>query len=441
MRVLFLTVDRVGRQRAGTAIRCWELAQQVARQHEVTLASFHPSDIDSGSVHLLPDIFHRRKEFQRAVQAADILFLQGPVLASLPLPLRRRNKFLVSDLCGPYLLEYLSHPHPSWPRLGYLRQWHLLNEQLAVGDFFLCSNERQRDYWLGRLCALGRLNPQLYACDPTFRQLLEVVPFGITSQPPQHTRPILRGVLPEIGNNDRVLLWGGGLWEWLDPMTVVRAVAEASAQHPEIKLVFICTQHPRPGQRDIPILGQTRQLARNLGVLNRSVFFLEGWVAFEDRPNYLLEADVGLSAHYETAEMRLASRVRVLDYIWAGLPMILTRGDHFSDWVEREQVGVTVAPGDVAGWKQAIFRVTGDPQFRQRCREKLQSLAKNFYWETVAEPLLRYCDQPYHTARASAWFPRMIPLLTSGYWHWLRAQRLIHRLRQQPHRNPEADQT
>lgn len=128
----------------------------------------------------------------------------------------------------------------------------------------------------------------------------------------------------------------------------------------------------------MPILDKTRQLAGELGVLNRHVFFNEGWVPFDERQNYLLEADVGVSAYLETAEMRLAIRTRVLDYIWAGLPMILTQGDHFADWIEREHVGLPVAPGDVAGWKQAILRLARDADFRQRCRARLANLAPGF---------------------------------------------------------------
>src|SRR5207244_10567788 len=77
-------------------------------------------------------------------------------------------KHLVIDLYDPYLFEYLAHAHPRHPTWGYLRQLHRLNQQMLEGDFFLCANERQRDYWLGRLCALSRLNPDEYQRDSSF---------------------------------------------------------------------------------------------------------------------------------------------------------------------------------------------------------------------------------------------------------------------------------
>ena len=64
------------------------------------------------------------------------------------------------------------------------------NTQLALGDFFLCASERQRDFWIGALHTAGRINPQTYAADPTLRSLIDVVPFGLPDEPPpEHSRP------------------------------------------------------------------------------------------------------------------------------------------------------------------------------------------------------------------------------------------------------------
>jgi hypothetical protein len=418
VRVLFVTLQPISERRAGPAIRCWELARQVAERHEVTVASLQPSDLADSRLRVLGDIPARRREFSAAARACDIIVAQGPVFDFFPF-LLRLGKYLVIDLYDPYVLEQLAYSR-RWERLRYLRQVHLLNQQLLRGDFFLCANERQRDYWLGQLVAVGRLTPEHYRSDPSLRNLLEVVPFGISSEPPRHTQPALRGVVSGIGPEDFLLLWAGGLWEWFDPLTVVQAAAGAAAELPSLRLVFLGTRHPNPRTPEMPILEQTRQLARDLGVLDRMVFFNEGWVPFAERQNYLLEADAGVSAHRETVEMRLAFRTRVLDYIWAGLPMILTAGDHFAQWAEQEQVGLTVPPGDVQAWKRAILALAKGPEWRQRCRSRLRELAPGFYWSKVAEPLVRYCDKPYHAPSTSRWLLRTLPALVFGYRQWMR---------------------
>jgi len=414
MRVLFITNDYVGQKRAGPAIRCVELAKVLAQCHEVTIAATQPSDIEIEGVRLVSDTLVRTNLLRSAAHSTDIIVTQGLVLAIFPF-LQRLGKYLVVDLYDPYLLEHLAHAHPRLPHWAYLRQWHLMNEQLLQGDFFLCANDRQWDYWLGRLCALGRLTPEEYQRDPSFRSVLALVPFGISSVAPQHTKPVAKGIIRGIAPADILLLWAGGIWQWFDPLTVIRAVGLVSQERSDIKLLFLGTQHPNPDIREMPILEEARSLARELRVLDRSVFFREGWVPFDERQNYLLEADMGVSAHLETVEARLAFRTRVLDYIWAGLPMILTQGDYFADLVEKEGLGRTVRPRHVEGWKEALLSLASNCESHQEIRKRLQQLNPKFHWERVSEPLLRYCDEPYHTGRTSRFRTKVVPLLAAGY--------------------------
>jgi len=413
LKILFVTNEPLTERRSGPAIRCLELARVVAQRHDVIVASLQASDIKDPGIRLLDDALRKRSELLGATRSSDVVVTQGMVLARLP-AVARLAKHLVIDLYDPYLLEYLAHAHPRHPQWGYLRQLYRLNQQMSVGDFFLCANERQWDYWLGRLCALGRLNTEEYKRDASFRSLLAVVPFGLPAEPPKHTKNVLKGVLPGIGKEDFVLLWAGGIWQWLDPLTVIRAVAEASSQDPRVKLVFMGGQDPNPNNRAMSMAQGARDLARELGLLNRSVFFLKNWIPYDERQNYLLEADVGVSAHPATVESRFAFRTRVLDYIWAGLPMILSAGDDFGDLVERNGLGAAIAPGDVSGWARAIL-YPAKGGIRELARSKLDDLKTSFVWGKAVEPLLAYCDRPYKTRKGSLLRRKLTPLLSSGY--------------------------
>ncbi len=109
-----------------------------------------------------------------------------------------------------------------------------------MGDYFLCGNERQRDYWLGILTANGRINPRTFNQDPTLLSLIDIVGVGIPDREPVHTdglcpRPLLRGIHPIIPDDAKIVLWGGGIWNWLDPLTLINAwpqVLELSRRAP-----------------------------------------------------------------------------------------------------------------------------------------------------------------------------------------------------------------
>jgi glycosyltransferase involved in cell wall biosynthesis len=419
MRIVFVTNDRLAQQRAGPAIRCLELARVLARRHEVILASAQPGGVELDGIVVLTDTAAHPARLRALVARAGVVVVQGLALARFPF--LRAASHLVVDLYDPYLLEYLAHPHPRFASWGYLRQWYLVNQQLLRGDFFLCANERQWDYWLGRLCALGRLTPAEFNSDPSFRRLMGVVPFGISSQPPAHTQNVLKGVVPGIEKDDTVVLWAGGIWQWLDPLTVIRAMSLLQKQQPRVKLVFMGTKDPNPANREMPMVAACRELAAGLGLLDRSVFFLQGWVPFAERVNYLLEADIGISAHLQTVESRFAFRTRVLDYIWAGLPMLLTRGDYFADMAERHGLGATVASGDAEAWAQALAALSNDRREREAIKCRLRQIAPEFYWENVAQPLLRYCDQPYPAHRGPGLRRVVVPLLSRAY-QWFKSR-------------------
>jgi glycosyltransferase involved in cell wall biosynthesis len=413
MRILLVTNDRVGRERAGPAIRCVELARVLSRHHQVTVASSLPGEMELPGVQFLFNALANPRPLRAAARQTDVAITQGLVLDTFPF-LRRSCRYIAVDLYDPYLFEYLAQKDKRLVGWRYLRQWQLLNDQLCRGDFFICANERQWDYWIGRLCALGRLTTKEHERDPSFRSLLAVVPFGIDAESPRHKRAVVKGIMPGISKDDILLLWAGGIWQWFDPLTVIRGMSLIK-ERSDIKLLFLGTRHPNPDIPEMPIVNESRRLAQQLGVLGRTVFFREGWVPFEERQNFLLEADMGVSAHVATIEARLSFRTRILDYLWAGLPMILTEGDYFAELVARESIGKTVSPGNAEGWKEAILSLVEDPNFRQPMQLRLQALREQFLWEKVTEPLVRYCREPYSTRGHSRFQIGFSRLLTLAY--------------------------
>jgi len=281
--------------------------------------------------------------------------------------------------------------------------------QLLLGDFFICASERQRDFWIGALQTAGRINLRTYGTDRTLRSLIDVVPFGVADTPMDgaaddasagsdvQTAGALKGAYPGIRSADHVLIWGGSILDWQDPQTLVRAVAAIAARRDDIKLFFMGTRHPNPQVAPMRAVPATIALARELGVLDTHVFFND-WVPYSERRRYLEGADLGCSTHREHLETRLSFRTRMLDYLWAGLPIVCTDGDVFASLVADRRLGLVVPPGDVEALASAIERLIDDPGERARCRLRLLEAAKEFRWSAVVAPLARFCDAPHLAA-------------------------------------------
>ncbi len=237
----------------------------------------------------------------------------------------------------------------------------VVNAGLRRGDFFTCASERQRDFWLGSLGALGRVNPYTYEADPLLSRLVSVVPFGLPNEPPRRQGPGLRGVVPGIGPDDKVVLWGGGVYNWLDPISLLRAAERLSHRIPELRLVFLGMRHPNPAVPEMRVAAQVQALSGELGLTGKHVFFNAGWAPYAQRADFLLDADVAVSTHLDHIETRYSFRSRVLDYLWAGLPMVLTEGDVLAAEVADAGLGVTVPAEDDEALEEALAVVLANP--------------------------------------------------------------------------------
>jgi GT2 family glycosyltransferase len=397
-RVLIITGDPIGKKLAGPAIRAWNMAELLSRENAVTLVSLsgvEPIDASFDIVHVRPGDNH---SFNKLEAWADVIIFQGHAMAVFS-ALQTTRKILVVDIYDPMHLEQLEQgrelPAAQW-KMQVESANDVLNEQMLRGDFFLAASERQRMFWLGQLASLGRVNPATYDADPDLDGLIGVVPFGLSSLPPEHKRAVLKGVLPGIAADDKVLLWSGGLYNWFDPKTLIRAVADLSQRRDTVRLFFQGTKHPNPSVPEMRIVGESRSLAHELGALDRSVFFNASWVDFAERGNYLTEADAGVSTHFSHIETTFSFRTRILDYLWAELPMVVTEGDHFAELVEREKLGVVVEAGNVEQLSAALERVLFDDRFIAQCRRNIRRVRQQYFWEEALAPLVAFVADAHH---------------------------------------------
>ena len=325
------------------------------------------------------------------LDSADVVFAPSS-LVYMSSEVRESAKPLAVDIYDPYHLENLERSGPSLIEddRSVTRLAGVVNAGLRRGDFFTCASERQRDFWLGSLAAVGRVNPYTYRSDPLLERLVGVVPFGLPSHPPSRYGPGVRGILPGISETDKVILWGGGVYDWLDPLSVIHAVDRLREHIPNVRLVFLGMRHPNPTIPEMAVATTARALAEELGLAGRHVFFNDGWVPYGRRGDYLLDADVAVSTHLGHLETRYSFRTRVLDYIWAGLPMVLTGGDTLADELAAEGVAIVVPPGDVGSLEQGLARMLTSPPPQLL----FGALVERYRWERVAEPLVSFCRSP-----------------------------------------------
>jgi glycosyltransferase involved in cell wall biosynthesis len=372
--VLILVPGRLGEKLSGPEIRAVRLGQALAAaRHRVTLLA--PAE-EAGEYEGRTVVPLSRRRLLREARRHDVV-LASTVPPFLLAAKRTLGIRAVSDQYDPVEIELGTLAAGADRARATARAARRL--QLRGADLVLCGGRRQRELLAAEVAELA----------PATRPPIEIVPFGLDAPPApavagEHP---LRDHFPAIAADDKLVLWWGSLWRWLDADTAIRAVASLAEDLPDIKLVFTAGKAPNDGAARHSALGEARALAERLGVLDRSVFFFDEWVPFARRAEYLRDADLGLTLHLDEEEAAVAARARYMDYLWADLPCVLGRGDETAAEFERAGFATLVKPGSVEAAATAIVTAL-EAGTREGAAAAGERLADELRWDRAAAPLL-----------------------------------------------------
>lgn len=412
-------------------IRAYHMAQVLGRalpEAEVTLGAPAYSDI-------APEPEFRVVRYSR--RSLLTLFYHYDIIISLAFPPgvlpALFGRLFVLDFFSNFAMEWMEvgktqrNPRKRWA--WYESHRHYITMQMTAADFIICNNDRQRDFFLGVLQSLGLVSGAVYDRDHTLRRLLASCPHGI--RPDELPVPLpagegaIRGRLPGIEPGDTVLLWNAGIVGWYDPVTAIEAVHALSRERPDVKMVCIGSKYPDPGfLEENPTFKAALETADRLGMTDTHVFFVRGWLPYEEVKGCLVDSYLGLCTYFNNAETYYSHRTRFLDLIWAELPIVCTRGDILSALVEERELGIVVPEGDAGAVAAALRRLLNDRAFRDRCAANLRALKAELSWDQTLAPLVRFCRAPRPVAVRKR--SRLLPLLrrTAAYLGWRVVSRL-----------------
>lgn len=400
-KILILNNNYFGDRLAGISIRFYEIARALSGDFQVTLAL---SNIDEyktqRSAGFAIEPFGTESDVINLMKRHDAVLTRGLNIISSK-KLAKHDIPMIFDLLCPFFFENMEadkdSPHNFNSSLS--DNIALIDKLASRGDFFVCANENQRSFWLAALYRQKRISADLYGKDPSLNNLIDIVPFGLPDEKPVHKNNVIKGVIKGIGRSDKVVTWFGGLWDWLDPLSPICAIENLCKKRSDIKLVFIGIKHPDPRSKPHEIYSKVMEKAGSSGLLNKNIFFID-WVPYETRADYLLESDIGIVTHRETLETRFSWRTRVLDYIWAGLPIVMTKGDPMSSLVEKNGLGITAGYESTADIEAAIEKILDDNELIKQIKANLSLIGKEYTWKNVVKPIKRFCENPGRTGKA-----------------------------------------
>ena len=392
-KIILIAHDKVSHSMAGPAIRYFEFAKSLAKFYEVILFIPNDVEIEEGS---FPIKKYRSKEFLKELDHAQaVISQQFPPFVVYQA--KKHNIRLILDAYDPIsieILELFKHKSLKEQNKIFRRSQADLMFSMKVADFILCANERQKDLWLGLLLSLNKINPLSYQINPSLDHLIAIVPFGLSHLAPEKNGPGLKELL-KLKPTDKVILWGGGIWNWFDPLTLIKAFNALRVKREDVHLVFMGVKHPNENIPEMQMCQQAVELAKELNLFNQSVHFNFGWIPYNQRQNFLLEADIGVSTHFDHLETRFSFRTRLLDYLWAEIPMLTSKGDFFASLIESKGLGLTVTCEETKALTEAMEQLLDNKALQLQCQANLKALKPSFEWDQLMQPIHHYLTRTF----------------------------------------------
>jgi glycosyltransferase involved in cell wall biosynthesis len=355
LRVVVHTPDVVGDRMAGPGIRAWHLAAELAKHFATVLIAKREGSAPE-DVTLIP---HGSPEARQALREAAVLVGQP----ARGFGKRRREQRIVYDFFDPTVLE-LRELYGSTPsvrqRIHLAAEWWRLSDALMRADLLVCAARKQQEFY-----------EQLQSSDAPWIE----VPFGID---PAEVRACEKP-------KDNLVVWGGGVWAWLDPATAVEAILRLNSEGLRAKLLFLGRSRPN---RNLIDRRRDDRFEALLASGGEHVSANEEWVPYRERLAWLRAGKVAIMLHRRTAEAEYSIRTRLFDAIAAGTPVVASAGGFAAELVEREHLGIVVPPGDAGAVAEAIRRLLTDDGTYDACVENLERIRPRFAWEVVTRPLV-----------------------------------------------------
>ncbi len=366
--VLIFSVDLIPTENSnvsGGGLRAWTIGEGLRVQgHEVVYSL--PEEMvqeDNFNQELLPYVYkpENLREVIRKVGPDVIVFEQW----GLATYLEEVNIPVVIDFHGSLLLENYYRQHG---KLQYNISAKI--KAFAKADYFICPNNRQKEYLLPWLMISGL---------PIEGEHIGVIPVSMSPDLPQKNLC-----------DENTFIFSGSLWPWINPFPGLEILAKEIEREENGKLKLF-SQKPSLN-KILPKDTDRVQPAISLeGIVDDTYVQLLGFIPHDQLIEEFSNATVAFDLYQKNKERRLACSTRTIEFLWSGLPVIHADYSDLAPLIQEYRAGWCLDPNDTAGLRKIISEIYEEKEKLVEYGQNAQQLVKEkFTWDKTIAPLNDY---------------------------------------------------
>lgn len=284
----------------------------------------------------------------------------------------RKDQILVSDNYIPISVEVAARrsDHPD-ENINYLRLQKSSMEATRRADYILYASESQKDYYIGYLAGINKLNPTTY--DELPGRLFRV-PYGV--DPDEKPKKI------KASPTTPTLLWYGAFYSWFDMEGLVKTLVQLKNEIPEFRLVIAGAKNPY--NKDPGILAHYEKTMKTLEPL-KEVIELVPWGSFDERFDTYAKGSAIITWNHEGLENEYAWRTRLMDFVLAERPIITNGGDPLGEDLIAKGIAFRSSTDTM---KETFLSIIKEPPSGRVYKD----VAEAYSWYVLVEPLAKQLE-------------------------------------------------
>jgi len=167
------------------------------------------------------------------------------------------------------------------------------------------------------------------------------------------------------------LIYMGNIEEWAGVDLPIRALPRLLEKIPNLRYMVV---------GDGPFLEKIKQLSEELGVADHVDFV--GLQPYDNLPNYLSKADIGIATYLPIDLMKYAFTLKVVEYGAAGLPVIATKIGETTKYISKNRTGILINRNEDEFY-EAVIKLFENKQLYHELSTNGTKKAKLMDWDII----------------------------------------------------------